>query len=89
MLVDSYVFYVSYSCGDRCVRPIFFFIGYGDHRDLHLLSRRQRQMCIRDSLRAAVDRLQHLFIEILHAEAEAIETRLRQRLPRLFIQIPE
>ncbi|WP_455605827.1 response regulator transcription factor, partial [Cellulosimicrobium funkei] len=23
---------------------------YGDHRDLHVRSRRQRQMCIRDSL---------------------------------------
>ncbi len=28
----------------------FFFYRYGDHRDLHLLGRRQRQMCIRDSL---------------------------------------
>ena len=35
----------------------------------------------RQQRRAAVDRLQHLFIEILHTEAEAIETRLRQRLP--------
>ena len=27
----------------------FFFEGYGDHRDLHRVDRRQRQMCIRDS----------------------------------------
>ena len=26
----------------------FFFEGYGDHRDLHRVDRRQRQMCIRD-----------------------------------------
>ena len=25
-----------------------FFEGYGDHRDLHRVDRRQRQMCIRD-----------------------------------------
>ena len=28
----------------------FFFQGYGDHRDLHRVDRRQRQMCIRDRL---------------------------------------
>ena len=28
----------------------FFFYGYGDHRDLHRVDRRQRQMCIRDRL---------------------------------------
>ncbi|CZR86340.1 hypothetical protein CDFC105_30342 [Clostridioides difficile] len=27
---------------------IFFFEWCGDHRDLHVRSRRQRQMCIRD-----------------------------------------
>ncbi len=27
----------------------FFFYCYGDHRDVHLSIRRQRQMCIRDS----------------------------------------
>ena len=26
----------------------FFFYGYGDHRELHRVDRRQRQMCIRD-----------------------------------------
>ena len=26
----------------------FFFQGYGDHRVLHRVDRRQRQMCIRD-----------------------------------------
>eukprot|EP00831_Metopus_contortus_P067193 TRINITY_DN59943_c0_g1_i1.p2 TRINITY_DN59943_c0_g1~~TRINITY_DN59943_c0_g1_i1.p2 ORF type:complete len:131 (+),score=31.06 TRINITY_DN59943_c0_g1_i1:64-456(+) len=30
----------------------FFFQGYGDHRDLHKEYRRQRQMCIRDSINA-------------------------------------
>ena len=29
----------------------FFFKGYGDHRDLHRVDRRQRQMCIRDRSR--------------------------------------
>ena len=28
---------------------VFFFEWYGDHRDLHRVDRRQRQMCIRDS----------------------------------------
>ncbi len=32
---------------------IFFFKLHGDPRKLHLLSRRQRQMCIRNSLREA------------------------------------
>ena len=27
---------------------VVFFEGYGDHRDLHRVDRRQRQMCIRD-----------------------------------------
>eukprot|EP00658_Telonema_sp_P-2_P066320 TRINITY_DN55367_c0_g1_i1.p1 TRINITY_DN55367_c0_g1~~TRINITY_DN55367_c0_g1_i1.p1 ORF type:complete len:509 (+),score=116.14 TRINITY_DN55367_c0_g1_i1:79-1605(+) len=33
---------------------LFFFVfeGYGDHRDLHYPLRRQRQMCIRDSINA-------------------------------------
>eukprot|EP00656_Telonema_subtile_P017588 TRINITY_DN19454_c0_g1_i1.p1 TRINITY_DN19454_c0_g1~~TRINITY_DN19454_c0_g1_i1.p1 ORF type:complete len:158 (+),score=48.46 TRINITY_DN19454_c0_g1_i1:93-566(+) len=30
----------------------FFFYGDGDHRDLHYPLRRQRQMCIRDSINA-------------------------------------
>eukprot|EP00657_Telonema_sp_P-1_P000360 TRINITY_DN10685_c0_g1_i1.p1 TRINITY_DN10685_c0_g1~~TRINITY_DN10685_c0_g1_i1.p1 ORF type:complete len:196 (+),score=14.69 TRINITY_DN10685_c0_g1_i1:75-662(+) len=29
-----------------------FFKGYGDHRDQHRVDRRQRQMCIRDSINA-------------------------------------
>ena len=33
---------------DVCVCCCFFFEGYGDHRDLHRVDRRQRQMCIRD-----------------------------------------
>ena len=29
---------------------VFFFYGSGDHRDLHRVDRRQRQMCIRDRI---------------------------------------
>ena len=31
------------------IRDLVFVEGYGDHRDLHEIARRQRQMCIRDS----------------------------------------
>ena len=31
---------------------VFFFYCYGDHRDLHRVDRRQRQMCIRDRFEA-------------------------------------
>eukprot|EP01016_Furgasonia_blochmanni_P026966 TRINITY_DN28509_c0_g1_i2.p1 TRINITY_DN28509_c0_g1~~TRINITY_DN28509_c0_g1_i2.p1 ORF type:complete len:330 (+),score=-47.26 TRINITY_DN28509_c0_g1_i2:2-991(+) len=33
---------------------MFFFQGYGDHRDLHRVDRRQRQMCIRDRTKTNV-----------------------------------
>ena len=43
---------VSYGCRIGEVSGVvvfFFFYVYGDHRDLHRVDRRQRQMCIRDS----------------------------------------
>ena len=33
-----------------CEVVVVFFYGYGDHRDLHRVDRRQRQMCIRDRI---------------------------------------
>ena len=48
----------------------FFFKLYGDHRDLHRVDRRQRQMCIRDSCTGAADgyarMLQKPAMAILH-----------------------
>ena len=38
---------------NQLVLFVFCFEWYGDHRDLHRVDRRQRQMCIRDSLNAA------------------------------------
>ncbi len=37
------------------MQPSFFFECSGDHRDLHRVARRQRQMCISDGLRALRD----------------------------------
>ena len=43
------------------VEYCFFFYGSGDHRDLHRVVRRQRQMCIRDRRGAA----QHVILDSL------------------------
>ena len=45
---------VDDSCYSINVVCCFFFYGYGDHRDLHRVDRRQRQMCIRDRARDGV-----------------------------------
>ena len=46
MFVDVFVFVSSYG---YILDLNFFFYWYGDHRVLHSVDRRQRQMCIRDS----------------------------------------
>ena len=45
-----------------CVREkrMFWFYCCGDHRDLHRVDRRQRQMCIRDRFLRAAERGAHL-----------------------------
>eukprot|EP00658_Telonema_sp_P-2_P025091 TRINITY_DN20101_c0_g1_i1.p1 TRINITY_DN20101_c0_g1~~TRINITY_DN20101_c0_g1_i1.p1 ORF type:complete len:102 (-),score=27.75 TRINITY_DN20101_c0_g1_i1:72-377(-) len=63
---------------------IFFFEGYGDHRDLHYPLRRQRQMCIRDSSNTAL-----LLVRSLNAIGSEAELTVAMSIHQPRIEIWE
>ena len=72
MVLRCQIYNVAYAVAkDLLLFVCFFFEGYGDHRDLHRVDRRQRQMCIRDSLRYSLMSLSIRFSRLRRASVSA------------------
>ena len=79
-LILKIEYYVCSTCSiDKLVDVLcfFFFECNGDHRDLHRLDRRQRQMCIRDSYKAvyphpSVYKCNEYFVQICPGKLDTV-----------------
>ena len=77
--------------GCKGIHICFFFYCYGDHRDLHRVDRRQRQMCIRDRMSVVIDAsvtMQWYFQDEFSSASERLLQRIVSELSLIHISEP-